>query len=128
MNRRLHHSFPASPPTTGGATHHVNLRVRVAHVTEQGPVLHPVHVVAGDDILVPGGRDDDIHLTDHLAHLHHTETVHPGDRRRHRVSTDSGATVRRPRLSPGSAPQLRPARSARLEAQSCRVGTARHGL
>lgn len=40
----------------------VDLCVGVAHVTDDAAVLHLVHVVAGHNVLVPGGGDHDVDL------------------------------------------------------------------
>ena len=57
-------------------TQHVYLRVAVAHVADNAPVLHLVHVVPRHHVLVPGGGDHNVHLPHHLRQLHHLEAVH----------------------------------------------------
>lgn len=39
---------------------HIDLIVKVSNVTDDGVVLHLLHVVCHDDILVTGGGDEDI--------------------------------------------------------------------
>ena len=64
-------------------THDVYLSVRVSHVADDAAVLHLVHVFSGDDILVAGGGDNNVHLADHFTKLHRPHTVHAA-RQRHK--------------------------------------------
>ena len=48
----------------GFQTSHVNFVVKVTNVTDDGVVLHVLHVRSHDDILVTGGSDEDVTLTD----------------------------------------------------------------
>jgi hypothetical protein len=47
-------------PETGN----VDLVVEVPDVPDDGVVLHPPHVLGADDVLVAGGRDEDVALVD----------------------------------------------------------------
>ena len=49
---------------------HVNLRVAVAHVADNAPILHLVHVVAGHHVLVSSCRDHYINTLDYLCQFH----------------------------------------------------------
>ena len=49
-----------------GEAGHVDLVVEVADVADDGLVLHPEHVLRGDDVLVAGRRDEDVALLDDL--------------------------------------------------------------
>ena len=49
-------STPASLREAG----HVDLVVEVADVADDRLVLHPRHVVGGDDVVVAGGGDEDV--------------------------------------------------------------------
>ena len=46
---------------------HVDLVVEVADVADDGLVLHPEHVLRGDDVLVAGRRDEDVAGLDDLV-------------------------------------------------------------
>ncbi len=65
--------------------HDVDLGVGVSHVADDAAVLHLVHVLAGDDALVAGGRDDDVHVLDDVLELDHLIAVHAGLERADRV-------------------------------------------
>ena len=49
---------------------HVDLSVTVAHVADNAPVLHLVHVVAGHHVLVSSCRDHYINTLDYLCQFH----------------------------------------------------------
>ena len=49
-----------SIPGDLGQPGHVDLVVEVTDVAHDGLVLHACHVLGGDDVLVAGGRDDDV--------------------------------------------------------------------
>ena len=60
------------------STHHVDLRVGVAHVADDGARLHLVHVLARHHVLVAGGRDEQVDVADDLAEFEDAESVHAG--------------------------------------------------
>ena len=49
---------------------HINLSVAVAHVADNAPVLHLVHVVTGHHVLVSSCRDHNINALDYLCQFH----------------------------------------------------------
>merc|ERR1719234_799421 len=65
---------------------HVDLGVAVAHVADNAPVLHLVHVVPGHHVLVAGCRDYDVNALDNLCQLHNLKTIHASLKRTDRVN------------------------------------------
>mmetsp|Transcript_52484 Transcript_52484/g.156577 ORF Transcript_52484/g.156577 Transcript_52484/m.156577 type:complete len:445 (-) Transcript_52484:102-1436(-) len=57
---------------------HVNLIVKVADVTNDGVVLHLLHVLDCDDVLVACGGGEDVDLPNHTLHGNHLEALHAG--------------------------------------------------
>ena len=55
---------------------HLNLRIEVPDVAEDGFVLHLLHVLAGDDITTTGGRDEDVGDRGRLFHRDDLVTLH----------------------------------------------------
>ena len=55
---------------------HVNLVVEVTDVADDGVVLHLLHVVAHDDVLVTGGGDEDVDVVDDVLDGGNLEAVH----------------------------------------------------
>ena len=56
----------------------LDLVVEVADVADDGLVLHPAHVLGGDDVLVAGGRDIDVGDREGVLDGHHPVTRHAG--------------------------------------------------
>ncbi len=57
---------------------HVDLVVEVPDVAHDGLVLHGLHVLVGDDLVVAGGGDEDVRLVRGVVHGHHAEALHRG--------------------------------------------------
>merc|ERR1712025_1191448 len=57
-------------------TGHVNLIVEVANVSNNGVVLHLLHVFQSDDVEVASGRGEDVNLANNLLHSHNLEAFH----------------------------------------------------
>ena len=55
---------------------HLDLVVEVADVADDGHVLHLLHVIDGDDVLVAGGGDEDVGAAHHVLDGLHRESVH----------------------------------------------------
>merc|ERR1719487_490553 len=55
---------------------HVDLVIEVPDVANNRVVLHLLHVLAGDDVEVPGRRDEDVDLTDNLLNRGHLVALH----------------------------------------------------
>ena len=55
---------------------YVDLVVEVADVAQDGVVLHRLHVVERDDVLVAGRGDDDVGITNGLLDRHDVEALH----------------------------------------------------
>merc|ERR1719146_22631 len=55
---------------------HLNLIVEVTNVTNDGVVLHGLHVLQSDDLEVSCGGYEDVCLAHHGLHLHHLEALH----------------------------------------------------
>lgn len=66
-------------------THHIDFRIRMAHIAHNAAVLHFVHVLARDDVLVAGGGNHNVNGANHLVQLHHTEAVHARLQRTDRI-------------------------------------------
>mmetsp|Transcript_14139 Transcript_14139/g.37449 ORF Transcript_14139/g.37449 Transcript_14139/m.37449 type:complete len:510 (+) Transcript_14139:196-1725(+) len=64
---------------------HVDLVVEVTDVTDDGVVLHLLHVRKRDDVEVARGRGEDVDLTHNGLHRHHLEALHAGLQRADRV-------------------------------------------
>ena len=56
--------------------YHVDFCVGVAHVANDGTRFHFVHVVAGDDVLIARGRDQQVHVADDFVQLQYAESIH----------------------------------------------------
>jgi len=54
----------------------VDLVVEMADVTNNGVVLHLGHQVNGEDVLVAGGSDEDVDVSDDLLHADDLEALH----------------------------------------------------
>ena len=54
----------------------LDLAVEVADVADDGVVLHLVHVLAGDDVDVAGGGDEDVAELAGVVHGHDLEAFH----------------------------------------------------
>ncbi|HET8968654.1 MAG TPA: adenosylhomocysteinase, partial [Gaiellaceae bacterium] len=63
----------------------LDLDVEVARVAEDRAVLHPLHVLAREDVLVAGRGAEDVADRGRLLHREDLEAVHRGLERRHRV-------------------------------------------
>ena len=63
----------------------VDLVVEVADVADDGLVLHRLHVVVGDDVVVAGGGDEDVGLVGGVVHGHHAVAFHRRLQRADRV-------------------------------------------
>jgi hypothetical protein len=48
----------------------------VPHVAHNTAILHLVHVFPIDNILIAGGRDHNIHVSDHFVQLHNPKAIH----------------------------------------------------
>jgi len=59
-----------------GEAGHVDLVVEVADVAHDRLVLHPGHVVGGDDVLVAGGRDEHVSGLHDVLEREHRVAVH----------------------------------------------------
>ncbi len=55
---------------------HLDLVVEVADVADDRVVLHPPHVVEGDDVLVAGGGDEDVGALDDFVERAHLVALH----------------------------------------------------
>ena len=55
---------------------HVDLVIEVADVSDDGVVLHPRHVLRGDDVAVPGGGNEDVGLSDDTFQCLDLESFH----------------------------------------------------
>ena len=64
---------------------HVDLVVEVADVADDGVVLHPPHVLVGDDLVVAGGGDEDVGLVGGVVHGHDAVAFHRRLQRADRV-------------------------------------------
>mmetsp|Transcript_17318 Transcript_17318/g.34925 ORF Transcript_17318/g.34925 Transcript_17318/m.34925 type:complete len:401 (+) Transcript_17318:560-1762(+) len=62
----------------GVETLHVDFVVEVANVTDDGVVLHLLHVLEHDDVLVSGGGDDDVNSADDVLEADDLEALHAG--------------------------------------------------
>ena len=90
----------------------VDLDVEVPGVGEDRAVLEALHVLARDDVLVAGRRDEDVAHLGRLRHRHHLEAVHHGLERFHRVDLgDDHVRARAP--SPAWRRRVRTSRSRR---------------
>jgi len=58
--------------------HHVDLVVEMADVADDGVVLHLLHVVEHDDILVTGSGHEDVHVADKVVESVDFESLHQG--------------------------------------------------
>mmetsp|Transcript_18837 Transcript_18837/g.40611 ORF Transcript_18837/g.40611 Transcript_18837/m.40611 type:complete len:293 (-) Transcript_18837:545-1423(-) len=65
---------------------HLDLVVEVANVADDGVVLHLLHVLQGDDVLVTGGGDKDIGDGNDVLHGDDLEAFHAGLQRADRVN------------------------------------------
>ena len=63
-------------PGVGLEASHVNLVVEVTDVADDGVVLHLLHVVAHDDVLVTGGGDEDVDVVHDVLDGGNLEAVH----------------------------------------------------
>src|SRR5579875_3751323 len=61
-----------------GQPGHVDLVVEVADVADDGVVLHPGHVLGGDDVPVSGCRHEDVGGLDHVVEGEHLVALHGG--------------------------------------------------
>ncbi len=61
-----------------GEPGHVDLVVEVADVGDDRLVLHPLHVLGGDDVEAAGGGDEDVGLVDDAVHRGDLVAVHRG--------------------------------------------------
>ena len=68
-----------------GEAGHVDLVVEVADVADDGLVLHPLHVVDRDDVLVAGRGDEDVGGLDHVLERRHLVAFHRRLQRADRV-------------------------------------------
>jgi hypothetical protein len=57
-------------------TYDINFGVGVSHVAYNTAILHLIHVVSCDNILVSCCCDDNVYIAYHLIQFHNTETVH----------------------------------------------------
>src|SRR5690606_30241999 len=74
----------------------LDLVVEVADVADQRVVLHSLHVLQGDDVLVAGGGDEDVGLTEHVLDALDLEALHRGLQGVDRIDfgdDDAGALV-----------------------------------
>lgn len=55
---------------------HVNLVIKMTNVAHNGVVLHLLHMGNHDDVLVPGGGDEDVGLGHNVVQGEHLETLH----------------------------------------------------
>lgn len=55
-----------------------DLVVEVSDISDDGVVLHLFHVLQGDDALVAGGSDVDVHLLEDVLDSDHLEPLHAG--------------------------------------------------
>merc|ERR1719245_892052 len=55
---------------------HVDLVVKVTDVAHDRVVLHLRHVLSHDNVLVAGGGDEDIHISDHILQSLHADALH----------------------------------------------------
>ena len=79
---------------------HVDLVVEVADVADDGLVLHPRHVIGGDDVLVAGGGDEDVGALDDRLQRPHFESFHRRLQRADRIDLgdDDARTLAAQRL------------------------------
>ena len=63
----------------------VDLAVEVADIAHDRVVLHPLHVLVGDDVVVAGGGHEDVRQLRGLLHRHHAVAFHRGLQRADRV-------------------------------------------
>ena len=89
----------------------VDLVVEVADVADDRLVLHPLHVLVGDDVDVAGRGDEDVGLVAGVVHRHHAVAFHRGLQRADRVDLGD--------------PHLRRQRAQRLRAALADVAVAR---
>ena len=106
---------------------HLDLVVEVADVADDGHVLHLLHVIDGDDVLVAGGGDEDVGAAHHVLDGLHREAVHRRLQRADRVDfghDDAGAralAARRPSPCPRRHSR-RPRPPCRPSSRRCRGG------
>ena len=87
----------------GFQTSHVNFVVKVTNVTDDGVVLHVLHVRSHDDILVTGGSDEDVTLTDDVFERGDLVAFHRRLQRANRIDfRDNDTTARRLQRSGGT--------------------------
>merc|ERR1712151_1483253 len=55
---------------------HLDLVVKVTDVADNGVVLHLLHVLQGNDVEVPGGRGENVDLSDNRLQRDHLEALH----------------------------------------------------
>lgn len=48
----------------------------MSHVADDTAIFHLVHVIPGNDVLITGGGDDNVHVSDQFVQFHNSETVH----------------------------------------------------
>jgi hypothetical protein len=58
------------------STYNINLRVGVAHVAYNTPILHLIHVLSCNNILIASCCDDYVYVTYHLIQFHNSKTIH----------------------------------------------------
>ena len=56
----------------------LNLVVEVTDIADDRHVLHHAHMVDGDDVLVAGRGDEDVHIADHVIQADDLEAIHAG--------------------------------------------------
>ena len=84
-------------------TSHVDFVVKVTNVTDDGVVLHALHVRSHDDVLVTGGGDEDVTLADDVFERGDLVALHRRLQRANRIDFgDDDTTARRLQRSGGT--------------------------
>ena len=65
-------------PGVGTHRGNINFTVKVTDIADNGLILHPDHMVMGDDVVVAGGGNEDVGLVTGPVHCHHTVAFHGG--------------------------------------------------
>merc|ERR1712182_162200 len=74
---------------------HLDLIVEVPNVSDNGIVLHLLHVLQPDDVEVTSGRHKDVHLANDRLQGYHLEAFHAGLESTDRINLSDQATCTR---------------------------------
>jgi hypothetical protein len=62
-------------------TYHIDFSIGMSHVAHHTAVLHLVHMLSGDHILVASCRYYNVYRSDHLVQFDNTEAIHTGEKK-----------------------------------------------